>query len=214
MNSEVNAKYIYLYRHGETDWNINGITMGQLEGIKTEFTQVGYQDIFDISESLKKNKVEVIYSSDFNRTVDTANLANCKNGLPIIITKGARGLNMGKYQGLDFQKFIKSEEVKRSFENYDIPFPGGESINQLNNRLYNFIVEICNQTSYERIAIVTHSAAISNLKAFISKEKYISLKMCSLIYKDKKLIVFDYTPVKSEIKNKQKVLVGVKNETL
>lgn len=56
MNSEVNAKYIYLYRHGETDWNINGITMGQLEGIKTEFTQVGYQAIFDISESLKKIK--------------------------------------------------------------------------------------------------------------------------------------------------------------
>lgn len=202
MNQNEDAKYIYLYRHGETDWNVNGITMGQLEGIKTQFTHVGYDDIFEISESLKENKVEVIYSSDFNRTIDTANLANCINNLPIIITKKARGLNMGKYQGLDFEKFINSEEVKLSFKNYNIPFPGGESINDLNNRLYDLINEICNKTNYKKIAIVTHSAAISNLKAFISKEKYISLKMCCLIYKDNKLSVLDYTSVNE--KNKQK----------
>ena len=28
--------------------------------------------------------------------------------------------------------------------NYDIPFTNGESINDLNNRLYSFINEICN----------------------------------------------------------------------
>lgn len=204
MNQDDKVKYIYLYRHGETDWNVNGITMGQLEGIKTQFTIVGYEDIFEISESLKENKVEVIYSSDFNRTVDTANLANCNNVIPVIITKQVRGLNMGKYQGLNFETFIKSEEVKFSFENYDLPFPGGESINQLNNRLYNFINEICNQTNYERIAIVTHSAAISNLKSFISKEKYISLKMCCLMYKNNKITVLDYIPVNNEIKTNKK----------
>lgn len=214
MNQDHKVKYIYLYRHGETDWNVNGITMGQLEGIRTKFTQVGYQDICDISESLKDNRVEVIYSSDFNRTVDTANLANYNNELPVIITKKARGLNMGKYQGLDFQKFISSEEVKCSFENHDIPFPGGESVNQLNNRLYNFINEICNQTNYERTAVVTHSAAISNLKAFVSKEKYISLKRCCLMYSDNKITVFNYEPVNTQMKSNQKVLKEVKNEDL
>lgn len=204
MNQNDNVKYIYLYRHGETDWNVNGITMGQLEGIRTQFTHTAYEDIFEISESLKENKVEVIYFSDFNRTVDTANLANCNNALPVIITKKVRGLNMGKYQGLDFQIFMKSEEVKLCFENHDLSFPGGESINQLNNRLYNFIDEICNQTNYERIAIVTHSAAISNLKAFISKEKYISLKMCCLMYKNNKITVLDYIPVNTETKTNKK----------
>ena len=37
----------------------------------------------------------MIYSSDFNRTMDTAKLANANNKLPIIISKKARGLNMG-----------------------------------------------------------------------------------------------------------------------
>lgn len=206
MKSLDTIKIIYLYRHGETNFNVNGITMGQLEGIKTEFTQVGYEEIRNISNSLKENKIEVIYSSDFNRTMDTAKLANTNNQLPIIISKKARGLNMGKYQGLEFQKFINSEEIKRSFENYNIPFPEGESINELNNRLYTFINEICNQTSYERIAIITHSAAISNLKAFVSNDKYISLKMCCLMYKDNKLNVIDYIPVNEKIKNKQKKL--------
>lgn len=178
--------------------------MGQLEGIKTQFTNVGYDDIFMISKNLLENKVEIIYSSDFNRTIDTAKLAN-NNRVPIIISKEVRGLNMGKYQGLDFQKFINSEDVKHSFLNYAIPFPGGESINDLNYRIYTFINKICTQTEYKRIAIVTHSAAISNFKALISNDKYISLKMCSLMYKDNKLTVIDYIPVNKETVKKIKV---------
>lgn len=202
MNKQNVSKIIYLYRHGETDFNVNDITMGQLEGIQTKFTEKGYQEIYDISEDLKRNNVEVIYSSDFNRTMETAQIANHQLNLPIFISKEVRGLNMGKYQGLSFEKFINSDKVKESFRNYDVPFEGGESINDLNERMTNFIKKVVNETEYRNIAIITHSAAISNLKAYISNEDYISVKMCCLVYNNGDLMALDYIPVKRDVKEK------------
>lgn len=198
-------KYIYLYRHGETDWNVNGITMGQLEGIETSFTEKGYQELLSISESMKESHIEIIYSSDFKRTIETAKLASVQNNVPIIVTKRVRGLNMGKYQGQAFESFINSIDVKRSFADYDIPFPNGESINQLNNRLVTFIKDTCETTPYSRIAIVTHSAAISNLKNFVTQDPYVSLDRCVFQYENGKLTLLDYQTVNGD-KPKQKAI--------
>jgi len=134
-------KIIYLYRHGETNLNVEGITMGQLDGLNTTFTNKGYEQINLLKEEIKENKIEVIYTSDYKRTLDTAKLIN--NNLPIFVSKEIRGLNMGKYQGMDFNIFIQLPEVKQSFNDYSIPFENGESINDLNNRIFNFIIKIC-----------------------------------------------------------------------
>lgn len=194
------SKLIYLYRHGETDFNVEGITMGQLEGIDTNFTKKGYEQINLLSEEIKEHEIEVIYTSDYKRTLETSKLIN--NNLPIFINKEIRGLNMGKYQGMDFNLFIKLDEVQKSFTDYNIPFENGESINELNNRILNFIIRICHETNYEKIAIVTHSAVISNLKSFITKEPFMSLNKCCLLYKDNKFYVIDYVTSKEE---KQKI---------
>lgn len=194
------SKLIYLYRHGETDFNVEGITMGQLEGINTNFTQKGYEQIDLLSEEIKEHEIEVIYTSDYKRTLETAKLIN--NDLPIFINKEIRGLNMGKYQGMDFNLFIKLDEVQKSFSDYNIPFENGESINELNNRILNFILRICNETNYEKIAIITHSAVISNLKSFVTNEPFISLNKCCLLYEDNKFDVIDYVTSKEE---KQKI---------
>ena len=173
--------------------------MGQLDGLNTTFTNKGYEQINLLKEEIKENKIEVIYTSDYKRTLDTAKLIN--NNLPIFISKEIRGLNMGKYQGMDFNIFIQLPEVKQSFNDYSIPFENGESINDLNNRIFNFIIKICNETKYERIALITHSAVISNLKSFISKDTFISLNKCCLLYSNNKLSVIDF--VNSNENNKK-----------
>lgn len=184
-------KKIYLYRHGETNWNLLSRVMGQLENITTTFTPTGIMEIKEISQSLDKNSVEVIYCSDFSRAYETALIA-CKNNIPIIRTKELRGLNMGKYQGLVFEEYINAPEVKKAFCDYDIAIGGGESINDLNRRVENFILNVCRQTKYNSIGIITHSAVISNLKSYLMKEKYLSLCRCNIEYIDYGLKVTEY----------------------
>ncbi|MEG0266093.1 MAG: histidine phosphatase family protein [Bacilli bacterium] len=103
---------------------------------------------------------------------------------------------MGDYQGLYYNEFISNKEVIKSFQNHDLPFKNGESINHLNKRIISEIVNICNNTKYDRIAIFSHSAAISNLKSFLLNEDYESIKMCCLIYKNNELKVLSYVPIK------------------
>lgn len=207
MNNE--TKILYLFRHGETNLNVDGTVMGQLLNLNTEFTGKGYEQINHISNELKNNKIEIIYTSDFKRTLETAKLADANNNLPIIITKEVRGLNMGKYQGMPFANFITLPEVRQSFYDYNIPFENGESINDLNNRIINFIRKVCNNTKHKKIAIITHSAVISNLKAFVSNEAFVSVNMCSFIYKNNNLEVLDYSLANDKNKIKGKNSYGI-----
>lgn len=194
-------KEIYLYRHGETNWNLLSRVMGQLENITTTFSPNGIMEIEEISQSLDKNSIEVIYCSDFQRAYDTAIIAN-KNNVPIIKSKELRGLNMGKYQGFLFEEYINSPEVKKAFLDYDIKIGDGESINDLNRRIEKFILDVCRQTEYNSIGIITHSAVISNLKSYITKEKYFSLCRCNLEYCNSTLKVTEF---KESVPNKIKL---------
>lgn len=186
------SRIIYLFRHGETNWNVEDRVMGQLEGIETKFTNKGYKQIKAISKKIEEKNVEVIYCSDFQRAYETALIANEKLRVPIFPEKKLRGLNMGKYQGLLFEDFINRKEVIECFRNYDLKIGGGESINELNARIFNFIKNIVKNNNYQRIAIITHSAVISNLRAYLSKSNYLSLMECSLLYKNNELLVTKY----------------------
>lgn len=189
---ERNSKIIYLYRHGETNWNIEDKITGQLDNDNIKFTKFGYRQIGKLSQKLKANKVQVIYCSDYKRTAKTAEIANRKLGIPILYQKELHGLNMGKYQGEILSKCRKEKELIEAFKNYNFPIGGGESINQLNSRILNFISEISVKEKRSRIAIITHSAVISNLKALLTHEKYVSLNECTILYKDDQLSVIDF----------------------
>ena len=195
-----NLKFIYLYRHGETNLNVKGITMGQLSTIHTEFTDNGYKQIECLKEKIKENKIDVIYSSDYERTINTAKMVNDTN-IPFFITKKLRGLNMGKFQGLPMKEFLNSPQIQKSFKDYSIPIPNGESINDLNNRIINFIIDISDNTNYNNIALITHSAVISNLVAKLLGNSYYNFDECIIEYFEGKLYVISYNQYE-----KQKIL--------
>lgn len=189
---ENNSKIIYLYRHGETNWNVEDRIIGQSDEENLEFTNLGYKQIDEIAQKLNANDVQVIYCSDYKRAFKTAEIANSKIKLPIFYQKELRGLNMGKYHGSVLSECSEEKELINAFRDYSLPIGGGESINHLNARVVNFILEMCEDNDYSRIAIITHSAVISNLRAFLAHEKYVSLNECTLIYKNKQLSVIDY----------------------
>lgn len=193
-----NNKLIFLYRHGETDKNVKDITMGQLDNIDTMFTEYGYNQITEISNNIIKNNIQIIYTSDLKRAAESAEIAVDKSNkkIPIEVKTELRGLNMGKLQGLLFKDFITNDSVKLSFKDHNIPFEDGESINHLNSRLITCIEKICNTTNCNRIGIVSHSAALSNLVSYLLNKDYLSLRMCCLLYSNGKLEVVDFVSAK------------------
>lgn len=188
-NTNSTEKHIYIYRHGETIWNAAGMVKGQMDDAGVTFTDRGLKQINDIAKSMSVNKIEIIYASDLERAKNTAILANTKLNKPMSFHSELRGLNMGIYQGMSFKDFINAPAVKRAFECYDVQIPGGESINQLNARTFAFLQKIVLESTFENIAIVMHSAAMSNLKAFIAKEKYEDIESCELLFKNNKFSV-------------------------
>ncbi len=150
------SKMIYFYRHGETKWNVDDRITGQLDDEEIKFTDLGYRQIDELSQKLKANNIQVIYCSDYKRTSETANIANSKLEIPIFYQKELHGLNMGKYQGNILSECSKERELREAFQDYDLPIGGGESINLLNTRIVKFILQICKNKEYSRIAIITH----------------------------------------------------------
>lgn len=191
-NKNISSKKIFLFRHGETDWNVENRIKGQLEDVHTEFTKKGYEQIKDLSTKLKENEIDAIFCSDLERTKITALIANQELNLPISFHKEIRGLNMGIFQGKTFKEFISDETVSECFKNYDLKIPEGESINELNYRIFNFIMDVVKKTSYTNIAIVTHSAAISNIKSYISGDSYVDVDQCTLQYENENISVINY----------------------
>jgi broad specificity phosphatase PhoE len=184
-------KYIYLFRHGETNWNIENRIIGQLEDASISFTKNGLNQIKYLVKIINELDIETIFSSDLIRAQNTSIMINDELNIPISFHKELRGLNMGKYQGLSFKGFLKEKEIIEVFNDYNKPIPGGESINQLNNRLFLFIKKIVFECPYENIAIVSHGTAISNLKAYISGDSYIHIDRCVLLYKNNEFKVME-----------------------
>lgn len=59
---------LILVRHGETFENYHKITQGQLN---TKLTQKGFEQIKKAAQRLKNEKIDIAFSSDLDRAVNT-----------------------------------------------------------------------------------------------------------------------------------------------
>ena len=184
-------KTIYIFRHGETNWNVENRIRGQYEDSSLKFTDKGIKQIDNISLLLKKHNIEFIYSSDLIRTKNTVALANKNLKIPMSFHKELRAWNVGKFQGLPLSVFLKDQEGKDAILDYNKVVTDGESINQLRERIMLFLENYVVKSSYNIVAIITHGATMSNLKSVIDGEEYIDIDYCKIVYSNKKFKVIE-----------------------
>jgi len=148
---------LILTRHGKTDENIAGIIMGQLPGKLSEAAISGTEELRD---KIKNIKLDVIYSSDLKRCVDTATILKGNSNVRIILEPGLRETHFGKYQGKPYS-LVKGDYVS----NLQKKFPGGESNTDLIRRVIDTINNIYQHNKNKTVLIVTHSGPISVINA-------------------------------------------------
>lgn len=86
---------IYLTRHGETDWNVQGRMQGHTN---IELNEQGIQQAHQLRSALAHIKFSLAYTSDLKRAQDTARIV-LDRGVPLIFRKQLRERAMGSWEG-------------------------------------------------------------------------------------------------------------------
>lgn len=156
---------IYLIRHAETI-NENGIrnTDETLQDIneKEILSIKGEQDSKKLSENNELKDIDMIWCSSYTRAKQAAKYIASKNNLQYNIDKRLCERKLGNIE--DLAKFMNDKST-RDPSREQLAFPefktrDGESANDTNNRMNNFINEIIERYEGKRIAIVSHGGAI------------------------------------------------------
>ncbi|XP_041004588.1 phosphoglycerate mutase-like protein 4 [Juglans microcarpa x Juglans regia] len=157
---------IIVVRHGETDWNADGRIQGHLD---VELNDAGRQQAAAVADRLSREpSISVVYSSDFKRALETAQIiaASC-GGLEVVKKPDLRERHLGDLQGLVLREAAKlSPKAYQAFLNQrtDQEIPGGgESLDQLYERCTSSLERIGKKHKGERVIVVTHGGVIRTL---------------------------------------------------
>lgn len=155
---------LYLVRHGETPWNVAGRYQGQLDPPLTEH---GRQQARAAAAQLAAQGISAIYSSDLARAYQTAQALADDLGLPIIIDKRLREINQGEWQGVligDIRAGWPAELHGWEHDPWRHHPPGGESLQQVQQRLFAAINDIPAAHPGQKVAVFSHKLPIALLK--------------------------------------------------
>jgi broad specificity phosphatase PhoE len=157
-------KTLYVFRHGETDWNREGRFQGHTN---IPLNQKGRDQALNFSATLKKLNLEIILSSDLDRAYDTACLASQGLDIKLIKNVGLRECSLGVAEGKlikDFDNEAWTKWLSIKDEDQDFCFEGGESKIEHLMRLKNSIISALRSfPEYSRIGISTHGGCLRRL---------------------------------------------------
>ena len=161
-------KHFFLFRHGETTYNIQGLIQGQTNN--SVLTPKGIEQAYQVGEKLKKYPIDILISSPLKRAQQTANeVLKSFNFLPIQTDNRFTEVNVGEIEGLHYK--IVQEKFKEKYNNWrsldekylDLSFTGGESKRQVRTRVFNGLNEYARNSALNFIAISGHGILISQV---------------------------------------------------
>ena len=154
------ATKLFLVRHGQSAGNAAGRFGGHSP---TPLSDLGFEQARLTAEALAKENVNVIYSIDLLRAVQTAEPLSKLTGIPIITKPEFRERNVGVLEGLTFDE-SKSEFPNDYYalvnRNIHHVITEGESYSNLLDRIKGELRDIIRRHRGERVAIFTHTGAL------------------------------------------------------
>lgn len=164
---------LWLVRHGQTDWNVEGRYQGQAD---MPLNSTGLEQVKRTAQKLEKIRFDSLFSSDLLRTRQTAEALSCRLGLEVNLDKRLREINLGEWQGQLFtdirEKYPDEIAARRADPEKSRP-PGGETVLELAARVWQAINEIAGLYPGGRVVVVSHGLALA---AVIAHSKGSDLK--------------------------------------
>jgi 2,3-bisphosphoglycerate-dependent phosphoglycerate mutase len=155
-------RLLFLFRHGETDWNRAGRLQGHTD---TPLNATGLAQAEALAERLRPHRLDAVVSSDLARAWTTAQIVAEGLRVPLIPEPGLREANIGEAEGLYWPE-VKSrfgeELTERWFTDDDAAFPGGETGLETRTRGLAALRRLALHP-YRRIGVSTHGAMVRQL---------------------------------------------------
>ncbi len=157
---------IILVRHGESIGNKKNIIQGQTD---FKLSKKGREQAKKLALRFKKNKIDIIYSSDLNRAKETANIIRkFHKKTPIFFSELLRERNFGYLEGKIADKIDISEFRNKKPK-------GGETSLEVKKRARTFLNNLLKKYSNETILVVTHGGIIRMVYGIVNKK---TIKQC------------------------------------
>lgn len=144
---------IYMIRHGQTDWNKQGIFQGQED---IELNDTGREEARICGSAFQNKQIQRIWSSPLKRAKETADLIAEKIGLPletVMIKHNLKERDFGKLSGQPYEMHHEYEAL-----GIDVML---EDFTALQNRVEESLREIIQEHGDEDIIVVSHGATIN-----------------------------------------------------
>jgi broad specificity phosphatase PhoE len=154
---------IFLARHGESDWNHERRWQGHAD---RPLTQRGRQQAEALADRLEGIALDEIYSSDLQRTRDTARVIAARRGLTVEELPALREVDVGLWSGL-----TRDEAEDRFPEDFarwrdgGTGWRGGETYEEMSDRVLAAVREVVRRQPNGRVLIVSHGGPIRAIHA-------------------------------------------------
>jgi 2,3-bisphosphoglycerate-dependent phosphoglycerate mutase len=158
-----NRCVLFLFRHGETDWNREGRLQGQND---TPLNATGLAQAGVLAERLRRYRLEAVVSSDLSRALTTAQVIAEALRLPLMIERGLREVSVGRAEGMLWEEAkarFGAELTERWYSDDDVAFPGGETGFETLTRGLAALRRFAESHPYRRFAVSTHGAMVRRL---------------------------------------------------
>ena len=152
---------LFLTRHGQTEDNLAGVTMGQQD---SPLTEIGRARVSALGDMLKEAPIDAVYTSDLGRCLVTARIiAKAREeDTPVTSLVALRERGFGVYEKQPYTALPPRDPSQMT-----VAFPGGESSEAMALRVIAAMNGIYQKHTNQTVLVVTHFGPIATILASI-----------------------------------------------
>ena len=155
---------VLFIRHGENEWTKTHKLAGRTPGVF--LNEQGRKQARALGDRLANTKLDAIYASPLERTMETAQAIAQHHNLQVQPHKGLLEVDYGKWTGKEISKLVKKKSWPViQFYPSGAGFPGGETMYQMQARFIQEVSALVASHPEQTIAVVGHADLIKSAVA-------------------------------------------------
>lgn len=168
-------KNFYIFRHGESTYNIQGLIQGHTNN--SVLTETGIAQAHQTGKKLTHRSIDILISSPLKRARQTSEIVASHIKVPIIYDDNFIEVNVGIIEGMHYTEVEKQfgELYKRwrscAMNDTETKFENGETKFQVRQRVFKALTKYAKESKYRNFAISAHGIIIMQALLAMGIEK-------------------------------------------